>query len=434
MDWPAAAKEYLLALRGNPGSSDYALRGLAALPTDSAGSDSVAALLYAELDRDAPRPKYHSTIRRAIVNRAKNEGRYGDVLDMVDSLDAASARPGFELVAFAGEAMRNGDEETARHALDRAASRLSDPRGRATVLLATANFAEQDSSFSKADSLYTVVVDTPVSSDIDRLALQRRGEVRLTHLNRPGDAADDFRKLLRRPDATNVVQVRRLLAESLARQDSLEQALDVMAAPLPGEPEGFATPVPAGDVASGLLAARIALWQGRYGFAVNLLDWVMLPPKGEQHENEALELMRILAAADSVRLGSFAAADQAEFQQDLNEAIQVYEQLAAGEDAVAEEARWRNAKLRLKGGDPEPLRTIAADADGPRAERAWIALSDYYVRTGNPREAKVALERLLLDHPDGLLTGLARLKRERLSFEAATSHGAGGSAPDPARR
>lgn len=424
MEWDQAAKEYLLALRDSETRPNVALRGLAAIPAEEMADDPVAMELREELDRVAREgeawPGHREVLLRALADRSRNLGDFLSALPVISELDSLSRRPGMALVRFAGEAMEHGQDEAATRALRLAAERLDDPRGQLTVMFARADLAQRRGESALADSLFAQVIVESDSPELTQNALLRRGRLRLDVLGQAELGAADFRTLLRDPNPPMLHEARNGLASALASMDSLQEALDVLAEPLPGEPEGFATPVPSGDVEAGLLAARISLWQGKRELAANLLSWVLMPPKGEPLENDAFALLRLLTSADSTRLDSFAIADRAQFRGEIREAVRLYEQLAGGEDELASESGWRAGGLSLGLGDPAPLRGYAGKHENtPRGEEAWLKLALWHADREQYQDAVDAVESLLIANPQGLLTPIARLHRERWAAELA---------------
>ncbi|MFH0881848.1 MAG: hypothetical protein V2A56_02600, partial [bacterium] len=321
MDWNGAAQEYLLTARTSKSTAEYSLRGLASIPVEAEAGEAVDRALRDELKHveasSEPWDGYRLTLLEALANRYKEGGDYAGALRVIAEMDSLDPVPGPELVAFAGEAMGEGFEDIAADALRIASIRMRDPRGQGVVILARASLAERRRDWREADSLYTSAIARPASPDVEQRARMMRGMLRLERLNDPNRAKDDFRLLLKRPDRGLLLAARYGLARALAAQDSLGAARTVLARPMPGEPEGFSTPVPQGDVRSGLLAARIALWERKPSLAAGLLEWVMIPPTGSDIENDALEYLRVInGETDSLVLAAFADADRALFRGD----------------------------------------------------------------------------------------------------------------------
>ncbi len=428
MDWAGAAHEYLLTARDSKSSADFSLRGLASIPVEGDAGRAVNETLRDELreveSNGEPWHGYRQTLLSALANRYKETGDYAGALTVVAELDSLDPNPGAELIAFAGEAMGEGKEQIAGEALRTASKRMRDPLGQGVVALARATLAERRRSWSEADSLYSWAIDHPAGPAVDRHARLLRGMLRLERLDDPPGAKDDFRELLSKPDRGQVLAARYGLARALAAQDSLEAARGVLARPVPGEPEGFSTPVPQGDVRAGLLAARIALWERKPSLAAGLLEWVLTPPTGSDIENDALEYLRVInGETDSLALAAFADADHALFRGDTLTARTRFEALATGKDgAVAEESAWLDAVLALEQGDTTRIVALAHQRSGtPVAERAWLTLAEWQEKNGSLDRAIRSLEELLLSDPDGLLAPIARLRHDRLVAELAAS-------------
>lgn len=428
MDWKGAAEEYLLTARTSESGASYSLRGMASIPVDGEGGKAVDAAIRDELKQvrkeGEPWDGYRLTLLEALANRYKEGGDFVGALNVISEIDSLRPVSGTELIAFAGEAMGEGREDVAASALRIASKRMRDPRGQGVVNLARASLAERSGHWREADSLYSQALLPQASPDVEQHARLLRGMLRLDRLKQPELAKQDFRTLLKRPDRGQILAARYGLARALAMEDSLEPAREVLAAPMPGEPEGFATPVPQGDIHAGLLAARIALWERKPALAAGLLEWVMVPPSGSDVENDALEYLRVINGEnDSTALAAFADADRAIFRGDTASARSEFSALAQkGQGLAAEEAAWRNATLALDQGDTTAIVDLARDRSGsPLAERAWLAYAEWQENRKDLSGAVKSLEELLISDPEGLLAPIARLRHDRLVAELASA-------------
>jgi len=423
MDWQGAAEEYLLTARESSSSARFAIRGLAAIPPgegEDAAIEAISRELESQSTGEEPWPGYTQSLLEAWAARLKEAGDFTSALEVVTRIDSLNDIPGQPLVRFAAEVMGEGEEEVARIALERAAKRLKDYHGLGVVDLARADLAQRRGLYPVADSLYSAILENPTSPEIESRTRINRGWMRLMMLHQPKQAAEDFRVLIKQNQMDVRAEARRGLATSLAMMDSLDAAMGILSQPMRGEPEGFQTPVPQGDVVAGMLAARIALWQGNTTRAAGLLEWVLTPPKGTQAENEAFALLRVLNSnPDTTALQKFAEADKGQLLSDTTLSRQLYREIMTSTDgALADEAAWRLAMMDLNAGEPGTMRSLATSENvSPRSTEAWLTLAQWYADAGEYEQAVHALEELLLTDPYGPFSGIARVRLDRLQAE-----------------
>jgi tetratricopeptide (TPR) repeat protein len=290
--------------------------------------------------------------------------------------------------------------------------------GRALADLARAEVAVRRDAPETADSLLSAVLEARPDDRVLVRALRQRAALRLERVGDVEGAVADLRRLLELPGAPEV-QAHELLARAHARRGELEQALEQL-----GALQGAVRRSGGGmhrsrweTVADAmLLGARILFWQ-RDDQAKAVLDTLLARPAGHAAENEALELLHLMTTAgDSARLDSFARADSLQFAGEDSAAADLYARLSGGEEALAEEAAWRSAFLRMeRSGDPAPVVAFAeARPEAPRAQEAWLLLGQGHVERGDTAEAVISYERLLFGWPDGVLAATARLRLDRL--------------------
>ncbi|MBS1261742.1 MAG: Lipopolysaccharide assembly protein B [Calditrichaeota bacterium] len=434
MDWEAAAGEYLNALRENENRLNFVRRGLANFPDRPGANDAVVGAIERELDRDdEPWDGYANALRELLIDQKTKNGDYAGALAAVEELDARTQPHGHRLLEFAAEAFGEGFDHVARDALATAAKRMDDPEGRDVVELMRSEIAEGNGEIERANELLSGVIDEPASARVERAARMRRGLIRLEHLDNPAGAVADFRTVR---EIGWPAQDRRLdyvEALALVRMDSLDAALAPLRRPVerefPGRVRSRDLELEEGKVSDAdldLLAARILLWKQDRDGATAQLDTLLAPPEGADAENEALTILHLLTTVnDTAALARFAAADRAMFQDDSARALALFDALASSAEnrTLAVEAGFHRAMVCLETrADSTAVPQFADEFSGePRVEEAWYRLGRWWQRRGNPDDAGVAYEMILVDFPDGLLAALARLRLEELSAQQAAS-------------
>jgi tetratricopeptide (TPR) repeat protein len=433
MNWVAASVEYLRVLRDGNRRVHYVRRGLANFPDTPAANAAVTKTIESELNETRNREPWDGhriTLHELLIDQRTKNGDFAGALETVADLDELEHGDGNRLLRFASETLDEGFEEIASDALDIAAERLRDPEGIDVVDLMRAQVAESRSEFAKADSLFTVIVNEPASSRVERSALMSRGLIRLQNLDQPAGAVQDFRivRELGWPDHDRRLDYYEALA--LVRIDSLDAALIPLQRQVPAsQPDhtrslGFETEdglISDADLIH--LAARITMWQGDRSRSSALLDSVLNPPVGAPAENETLMLLHLITTTeDSLALNLFAEADYARFRGDDEQALSLLDSLGFYENTpeqLAVEAGFSAALLRLEQiRTSEPIAEFANRHPGhPRVEEAWYLLGNWWETQNNPDEALIAYEMVLLNFPDGLLQAMARLRLEELTLQ-----------------
>ncbi|GBE29321.1 hypothetical protein BMS3Bbin04_00333 [bacterium BMS3Bbin04] len=337
---------------------------------------------------------------------------------------------GDRLLRFASQTLDEGYQQVAAQALDIAAERLRDPEGADVVDLMRAKIAQSLGEFQRSDSLLSVVADDPASARVERSALMSRGLIRLQQLDRPLEAAQDFRVVRKMGWPENDRRLDYYEAIALIRTDSLDAAIIPLQREIPQEnlddasSFGFITESGVvGDTDLNHLAARIMLWTGKREQASALLDSLLNPPVGASAENETLLLLQLITTSqDSIALDLFAEADYARFRGDIPVALTLLDSLALNENTpeqLAVEADYSAAMLHLTQSDSAGAIVEFANRhpEHPRVEEAWYQLGLWWEAKGNYSDAEIAYEMVLMDFPDGLLQSLARLRLEELTVQ-----------------
>lgn len=431
MEWDGAAREYLTSLQTSKNRISYIERAIAGFPDSPEAETAVERVLQDEIKRvdieGEPWQGYSNELLQILVGHYTSTSSFSKALDVIIELDEASPNPGYRLLDFAGEASQEGFPDVARRALELAAERFKDPEGTAVANLTLAGIAQQDGNGEVADSLLSLLLEDPVSSRVERAARYQRGLVRLDLLENPEAAAKDFKSLLVVPDPTTQERLRFLYAFSLARLDSLEQALGqlgkvgeqvaskIQPPPLPGQDAGWLLE----EADAAFLEARIAMWLGRPATASERIEKIFAPPTGSNSENEALDLLHIVSTTqDSLALVKFARADRADFQGEDSLAIALYDTLAgAGETYINKESAWRAARLRFETSrDSAFVEYADLYPDAPRAEEALFETALVWRDAGRIDEAQAIFEELLIRYPEGILAAEARLLLDELAI------------------
>ncbi len=432
MNWSSAAGEYLRVLRDNSRRVHYVRRGLANFPNQPAANDAVTKAIEAELNetrRHEPWNGHRIQLNELLIDQRTKNGDYAGALEAVANLDALEHADGDRLLGFASETLEEGFESVASDALDLAAERMNDPEGVDVINLMRGQVAGSHQDYMIADSLFTVVVDDPASVRVERSALMSRGLIRLQQLDQPHESVQDFRTVreLGWPDRDRRLDYYEALG--LVRIDSLDAALIPLLRNIPIEQDpvrsyGFETQKGViGNADLVHLAARIMLWLGNRETSSALLDSVLTPPVGAPAENETLLLLHLITTTqDTSALSRYAEADRARFTGQDSLALSLMDSLASDEnipEQLSVEAAYSAAFLKLELQQSSLPIAEFANIYGlhPRVEEAWYRLGQWWEASGNSEEAAIAYEMVLLNHPDGLMQALARLRLEELTFQ-----------------
>jgi len=414
-----------------PGRGNHVQRTLAGFSEEPEALQAVQKVVKRELARlgqqDEPWPGYRAQLLELLVGQQTRLGQYDDALEIITQLDGLDAPPGQRLLTFAAEATDEGFTGVAQKALALAAEKFEDPEGQAVTRMTLAELARQQGDGDRADSLLGVVLANPVSSRVERGARLLRGVLRLEDLNDPLAAAGDFRELLRLPDPSLEQRVRYLLALSLARVDSLDQALAQLGRVTDSMPQGAMPPPMPGEGSwlleeadAGFLEARIAFWLGRPATAAERILNIFKPPTGADAENEALDYLQALTTTqDSSHLELFAHADRAAFQGRDSLALVLLDSLSGlGRGYLHALADWQAARIRFDAGVNTALLQYAErDPEAPHAEEALFFTAQHHEFVGETALAVHHYETLLFTFPEGLLTAEARLRYDALNVK-----------------
>lgn len=431
MNWQGAAHENLLSLRESKRRMKSVLRNLANFPNTETAETAVAKAVDKELKatrQSEPWEGYRAVLYEIRAGQFVKKGDLASAFTWVDKIDRESATPGIRLVEFAVTARNEGADSVAQHALQVAATRLTDPKHRASVDFALAGLAVAEGRYPEADSLLSIHCAGNPRDEITREALLQRGLLHLHQVNDPTGAIADFERLLKykNPKAN---AIRKAYAEALILTDRLDEAIQQLGLIKPprfsNRPPGMYSSYIESDTTlleTVELRARILWWQHRTKEAIALLDSTLMLTTGADKENDLLEFSMLMrkTADDSLLADQFIKVDNLLFLRKKDKAAMILGEL--GEDTsswAGQEALWRLAML-YEGESPEKETEILSQfverfPTYPRCEEAWLTLGDLAEARGDTVSAITAYENLLVEFPEGMLTSEARLRLDRLS-------------------
>ncbi len=435
MDWAGATEEYLLALQESGTRRQSVLRSFATFPNDPNTDKAVEASIRAELDRtekEQPWPGYRDALWQILIDQRIKSGNFEGAVDLLETIQEEEGEEGW-LLQFAQTAVDEGAHDAARRALEIAAQRTQSENRRAEVDLALATLVQAEGDFSQADSLYgTVIGRLEKNPTLAYSALIRRGQMRLTYVDNPLGALEDFEHLAELQGKQVEQQVEYLLAATLLRLHRYDEARphlqQTISPQLPDEPQrGRRRPRQPVAYDAGLgahaayLNARLSWWENNPERTTAILDSMLKHPTGAEVENEAFDLLFLLSSkADSSILRRFAQTDQALFEQRVEDAENMLASIATDTaSSLSANASWWLVEIAVQTGAedvPEVVDAYVTQYPGtPRAEEAWLNLGIWYEDQGLTDEAKTCYETILIDYYDGLLTSEARLRLDQLA-------------------
>lgn len=434
MDWAGAAEEYLKSLASGRSRLGWIKRSLAGFPDDEAANEAVLEAVRSALEehRDSePWKGYYTALKEILAEQHMKNGDYNQAVEVLREVAGAGDRPHVRLIRFAEEAGIEGAYDAARRALEIADDFADSPRDRLEVELARAELAVDMDQPALADSLLTNLCEDQTGGIIDLRPWTRRGILRLTMLDDPAGAMSDFEKILEEIPGNANEEVEYLGAIALAHLGRLEEADELLATlnvdhrsrrwRTGRSPTDFDIS-PFDRKNAPFLRARIAWWMGMKEKAISLLADFLAHPRGDDRENDAIAFRHLLQSgtADSTTLSRLAEADRAEFTGDPEEARAIYKQVAADrENVLAAEALWRLAEIELDDPGADPAGALEEITrrypEHPRAEEAWLQLGEWWETRGDTAKAVESYETLLVEYPEGLLNGEARLRLDRLA-------------------
>ncbi len=441
MDWSGAAQEYILSLEKNAKRKSYVIRSLSNFPNDSTANRAVQQTVENALtifEETEPWEGYKVSLWEILVEQKMKNGDYDGAVKLLENLVKEEKHPWQRLVQFAMEAHSEGAVEASQQALELAREHSKSLQEKAEVDLAIASLLESRGLYQQADSIFSMYCNENRLKTIEARARFSRGLLRLERLDSPEMALDDFNFLLEKTEYKNNPGVHYSKGVALARLGLFDDALKELGvvlkrkAPqkqrqrkdlfLPSEIQKSL----AADAA--LLAARIHWWQGDTNKAAGLLDSMLTRPTGENAENDAFSLYKMIkdGISDSLSLERLGKADHDVFCKNFNSADSIYRKLAQDTSlALGAEAAWRLVLMELNYNDsvdpdssatPEGLELFVTQyPDHPRAEEVWLELGAWWERSGNPDEALICYETILIQYPEGLLGAEARLRLDLLS-------------------
>jgi len=405
MEYAGAATEFLRAYQASPGRFGLMQREFALFPTTGDVVDSVVKAFQPFLPRDG-----NQEVRSLLVGFLMKSQRYDEALIQVRMLDSLSEKPGQQGFDFAQQFLRENQIPHARVLFqDVVENRNVDDRLKTAARLGLAKCLEVEGKSQDALTQYEELARAGLNRPEGREARFRAGVVRLRDLKDAAGARSDFQTLL----AAGIPrlgdqEVGLWLGDCFAKQGDLEAAKTAYVRAV-AQPRVNREPPPAILYVS---LARLALWQGNYQTASDMLEQASKGRLDDDTVNDALvwSLFLTSARSDSAALAIFARGDLLSFQENHEQAVAAFQDArnASRTGRVGQESLLRVAmELRALGqgrAAADSLKSfLALYPSSIQCEDVRFILGDILERDlGDYPAAIEQYEKILIDYPAGM--------------------------------
>jgi len=405
MEYAGAATEFLRAYQASPGRFGLIQREFALFPTTGDVVDSVVKAFEPYLTLGS-----NQDVRSLLVGFLLKSQRFDEALLQVRTLDSLSEKPGQQGFDFAQQFLKENQIHHARVLFqDVVDNGKVDDRLKTAARLGLAKCLEVEGKSRDALTQYEELARVGLTRPEGREARFRAGVVRLRDLKDAAGARSDFQMLL----AAGIPrlgdqEVGLWLGDCFVKQGDIEAAKTAYVR-ASAQPRVNREPPPA---ILYVRLARLALWQGDYQTATEMLTQASKGRLDDDTVNDALvwSLFLTSARADSVALAIFARGDLLAFQDDHQQALAVFQDArsASRTGRVGQESLLREAmELRALGqgrAAADSLKSfLTLFPSSIQCEDVRFILGDILERDlGDYPAAIEQYEKILIDYPGGM--------------------------------